>query len=68
MSDSIQLRDAANKVVCHADLSIYDADQLQLSFYDASGDDMAWFNLSAASARKLAIALLEAAEYLEGAK
>lgn len=65
MSD-LQLRDAAGKLVANADLSCFDPGQIQASFYDTDGDDLAWFNVSAASARKLAVALLQAADDIEG--
>lgn len=66
MSDGIDLHDAAGNVTCYADLSCFDPGQLQLAFYDDAGDDLMFVNLSAASVRKLAQALLEAAEHLEG--
>ena len=66
MSDNIQLRDAAGSVTAHVDLGCFDPGQVQLSFYDDAGDDLMFVNLSAASVRKLAQALLEAAEHLEG--
>lgn len=69
MSDNIQLRDAAGKVAGYAELSLYDPHQVNLTVCAPDGDDVLLAcDLSAASARKLAIALLQAADDCEGAQ
>ena len=69
MSDNIHLRDVAGNVAGYADLSLYDAHQINLTVCAPDGDAVLLAcDLSAASARKLAIALLEAADDCEGAQ
>jgi hypothetical protein len=67
MIDSIHLRDLAGKVSGYCDLSLYDAHQINLTVCAPDGDAVLLAcDLSAASARKLALALLQAADDCEG--
>ena len=66
MSDSIQLSDAAGKVAGYAELSLYDPHQINLTICDPDGDRTEFTcDLSAAAARRLAIALLQAVDVCE---
>lgn len=66
MIENIHLRDAAGNVAGYAELSLYDPNQINLTVYASDGDNVLLAcDLSAATARKLAAALLEAAEASE---
>ena len=67
MSGTIQLRDAAGEVAGFADLSLYDPHQINLAICAPDGERVEFTcDLSAAAARKLALALLHAADDCDG--
>lgn len=68
MSDNVHMRDAAGNVSGYADLSIYDPGQINMIVCSPDGRAGILFDcdLSATAARRLAIALLQAADDCEG--
>lgn len=67
MSDNVHLRDASGNVAGYADLSLYDPGQINLCVYAPDGDSvLLTCDLSATAARRLALALLQAADDCEG--